>query len=282
MENCLITELESGEFNAMDIIEVTEVPDISILVKDIGFNPLNYSFPAVPIIQYLHTSVDKSVLKEYIMYFGITEIDTDIGLFLNRVKKETYIKYMRDFHSFFFTDNQENQDKEIFTAQIKLEDTILLHKRSFAKMSQVFSTTGGYMQVISTVMTLIALFTKKFSLEQKLLNSLFNFNIKQRKIILSIEYEKKLDYNLSLEKKKKRENKFIPYKARKSIISDKKKKDRRSGFLVVENLNNFAEIIKSDRDQKKLSYQINDFNNNKVNLSDKGLNFLRKYLSQKK
>ena len=36
MENCLITELESGEFNAMDIIEVTEVPDISILVKDIS------------------------------------------------------------------------------------------------------------------------------------------------------------------------------------------------------------------------------------------------------
>ena len=215
----------------------------SILVKDIGFNPLNYSFPAVPIIQYLHTSVDKSVLKEYIMYFGITEIDTDIGLFLNRVKKETYIKYMRDFHSFFFTDNeQENKGKEIFTSQIRLEDTILFHKRTFTKMSEVFSLTGGYMQVISTVLALIALLTKKFSLEQKLLNCLFNFNIKQRKIILCIEYKKKLDYNYTLEKGTIRKNTFILYEPKKSIISRKSKRD---SFLILNKKKKIAQLKRS-------------------------------------
>ena len=203
----------------------------SILVKDIGFNPLNYSFPAVPIIQYLHTSVDKSVLKEYIMYFGITEINTDIGLFLKKIKKETYIKYIRDFHSIsFFGNVQENQGKEIFTAQIRLEETILFHKRTFTKMSEVFSLTGGYMQVISTIMALIALLTKKFSLEQKLLNCLFNFNIKQRKIILCIEYKKRIDYNYTLEKATLRKNTFILYEPKKSIISRKSKRD---SFLIL-------------------------------------------------
>ena len=32
--NCIITELEDGEFVGIDIFEVSEVPDISILVKD--------------------------------------------------------------------------------------------------------------------------------------------------------------------------------------------------------------------------------------------------------
>ena len=34
MENCIITELEDGEFNGLDLIEIYEIPDISILVKN--------------------------------------------------------------------------------------------------------------------------------------------------------------------------------------------------------------------------------------------------------
>ena len=62
--------------------------DFSILAKDIGLNPFNYSFPTVSIFQDLYTTIDKSLLKEFIVYFGITEIDIDIGLFSNKIKKE--------------------------------------------------------------------------------------------------------------------------------------------------------------------------------------------------
>ena len=229
----------------------------SILLKDIEFNPINYTFPTIPIFQNLHTSIDKSVLKEYIMYFGITEIDTDIGLFTSQIKKESYIKFMRDFHSFFFIDKKENQDKEIFTAQIRLEDTILLHKRTFTKMSEVFSTTGGYMQFISAVMALIALLTKKFSLEQKLLNSLFNFNIKQKKIILFIEYKKKLDYNTSIEKGNVKDNSFILYEPKKSIVSRRSKRD---SILILNRTtnNNLAKLRRSVTYQKISSKRLND------------------------
>ena len=80
-------------------------------------------------------------------------------------------------------------------------------------MSEVFSITGGYMQLISTIFMLITIFTKNINIEKKILNKLFNFNIKQRKIILSIQYQKKLNYLIHNEKGYI--NSFIPYKPKK-------------------------------------------------------------------
>ena len=48
----------------------------SILAKDIGLNPFNYSFPTLPLVQDIYTVIDKSFRTEFIVYFGITEIDT--------------------------------------------------------------------------------------------------------------------------------------------------------------------------------------------------------------
>ena len=206
----------------------------SLRIKDIGFSPFNYSFPTLPIIRYFNTALSKSIFKEYIMYFGIAEINTDVGLLFNKIKKETFLKYTRDFHTFYFQDSEKYLNKEIFSTQIMLEDYIYHQKRTFTKMSAVLSTTGGYMQFISTIFAIIALLTKKFSLELKLLNSLFNFNIKQRKIILSIEYQKKMNYN-HLNEKGKVNNNFILYEPRKSIIS---RRSRRDGVLMLNTNNN--------------------------------------------
>ena len=239
----------------------------SFIAKDIGFNPFNYSFPIVPIIQDLYTSIDKSFLMEYIMYFGIAQINTDNGLFSTKIKKENYIKYIRDFHSLFFIDkNYYLSGKEILKAEIRLEDSIYYVNRKYTKMSEVFSALGGYMEVISTIFSVIVLLSKKISIEQKLLNSLFNFNIKQKKIILCIEYDKKLDYNFSIDKGNQNQNKFIQYNARKSIVS---KKNRRNSIFFISNFNNFSPIIKkSETELEDNRLNLRD-NNNKI--SDKGL-----------
>ena len=47
---------------------------------------------------------------------------------------------------------------------------------------------------------LLTLLTKNINIEKKLLNNLFNFNIKQKKIILSIKYTKKLNFLMHSEK----------------------------------------------------------------------------------
>ena len=44
-------------------------------------------------------------------------------------------------------------------------------------MSEVFSITGGYMQLISTIFALLTLLTKNFNVEKKILNRLKNDDI---------------------------------------------------------------------------------------------------------
>jgi len=243
----------------------------SILAKDIGLNPFNYSSPTVSIFQDLYTTIDKSILKEFFIYFGITEIDTDVGLFSNEIKKEIYLKYMKDFQSFFFLSEEDYKSgKEILTTEIRLADNINFQKRTYTKMSQVFSTTGGYMQVIYTFFGLIALLTKKISIEKKLLNSLFNFNIRQKKIILCIEYKKKLDYISSLDKEKK--SNFIPYQAKKSLIDTKSKSKRNSFIFLNRNTNIFDKMIIKKTDTGPIVYHSNINESNSQNSNkNKGL-----------
>ena len=224
------TYLKSGYFSA--------------LVKDIGLNPFNYSNPIIPVVQDLYTTIDKYIQKEFIIYFGITHIETDVGLFSNVLKKEEHLRYVNHLSNIFFIDNEEySSKKEILSAEIRLEDNIYFQKREYTKMALVFSTTGGYMQVIYTILGLFALLTKKFNLEQKLLNSLFNFNIRQKKIILSIEYDKKLGYNSFDDKGK--ENNFIPYEAKKSILSKNNMYKRNSIFMFNRNNNNILPKMKN-------------------------------------
>ena len=188
----------------------------SITIKDIGLNPLNYSFPIIPIIQILKTNVDIRMCRESLIYIGITEIDTDVGLFVQSLKTEQYLEYRKYSQSFFFMSEEEyHNGKEIFGAQIRLEEYIHFQKREYTKMSEVFSITGGYMQLISTVLSIITIFTNNFNMEKKILNRLFNFNLKQRKIILSVQYEKNLNYLINYEKDNGAF--FIPFKAKKSL-----------------------------------------------------------------
>ena len=249
----------------------------SILAKDIGLNPFNYTFPTVPTIQDLLISINKSVKKELIIYYGITEIESDIGLFIDNIKKEMHLKYIKDDNHFiFFDDEKYYSRKEIIRTEIKLGDNIYLYKRKYTKMSQVFSTIGGYMQIISTILSLLVLLTKKISIEKKLLNNLFNFNFKERKIILSIEYEKKLDFSTSLDKEKKKE--YIPYEAKKSILT--KGQYRRKSILLVRN-NNYRPppvIKKSFTDTNFLGPKNKENNQNQNNGTKKVEVFKKKII----
>ena len=64
-------------------------------MKDIGLNPLNYTFPIIPTIQNIKTNVDKTMCRESFIYVGIVEVKTDIGLFKNLIKTETFLQYQK-------------------------------------------------------------------------------------------------------------------------------------------------------------------------------------------
>ena len=209
----------------------------SLLAKDTALIPNNYTNPGMDVLLNTYTSIDKLMKKDYIIKFALTEIETDSGFFLQNIRKDKYLKYMKDFDQFFFVESDYLfSGNEILTLTIRLDDNIYFQKRTYTKMAEVFATTGGYMQLLYTVFGLISILTKKMNIEKKLLNSLFYFNIKQKKVILSIEYKKKLNYVTSksfIEKtdnpiketseifKNNYKNKninFIPYLAKKSPI----------------------------------------------------------------
>ena len=231
----------------------------SILAKDTALIPNNYTNPGMDVLLNTYTSIDKIMKKDYIIKFALTEIETDSGFFLQNIRTDKYLKYIKDFDQFFFVESDYLfSGNEVLTLTIRLDDNIFFQKRRYAKMAEVFATTGGYMQLLYTVFGLISILLKKMNIEQKLLNSLFYFNVKQKKVILSIEYKKKLNYvttkafnektdnpikdtyEISKNNNKNKNINFIPYLAKKSPLKNKYSKMKND---VKSNKNKFLLTI---------------------------------------
>ena len=158
---------------------------ISILVKDIGLEPSNYLKPVVPQFQDIYVTIDKSYFRDFVIFFGITEIQTDEGLFFEDFHKERYINYMKTTQGIYYQDEQNyNNGDSICEVQFRMSDDIRIQKRTYRKMSEVFAITGGYMQLISTIFSIITFLTNKIEYEVEMVNSLFNFYPKKGKLSL--------------------------------------------------------------------------------------------------
>ena len=84
----------------------------SIITKDIGLNPSNISYPVIHTLQNIYTTIDKSMYRELILYYGITEIRTDMGLFYENLKTERYLQFKKDIQSFYFRDESEYYEEK--------------------------------------------------------------------------------------------------------------------------------------------------------------------------
>ena len=160
----------------------------SIILKDIGLNPSNYSIPVIPTLQDLYTTIDTRIYKNYILNLGVTEIHTDIGLFQEKIKTQKYLQFRKEMETFTFRNEEEYyQGKSVIIAQLKLDDNINVQTRSYVKIPEIFSTIGGYMQLMNTAFLLFSIIVNKFNLELKILNSIFKFNLKKKKIIMKLQ-----------------------------------------------------------------------------------------------
>ena len=157
----------------------------SILLKDRGLNPSNYTYPTIPTLQDLYTTVDKRVYRSFILNFGLTEIHTDTGLFSENIRKDKYIQFRKEKQTFSFKDeNDLKNEKESCLIQIRLDDTIVVQKRAYTKISEILSRIGGYMQLMHTIFLLIALLINKIDSEIKIINKIFNFDFDKNKMFL--------------------------------------------------------------------------------------------------
>ena len=208
----------------------------SIIMKDIGLNPLNYSSPILPTLQDLYTTIDKRIYKNYILNFRVTEISTDTGLISSDVKKNKYLQYFKELQTFTFREEEEYYSgKSVILVQIKLDDTILIQRRIYTKISEILSRIGGYMQLINTVFILLSSIINKIHSSLKIINSIFKFNIKENKMIL----------------------RFHPINELNTII-----KSRSSNYLIFSSKNSIDNIRKLDcfnKSKNDLMSKENDF-----------------------
>ena len=158
---------------------------VSILAKDVGLEPTNFSYPVIPQFQDIYVTIDKSYVRDFAIFFGITEIQTDIGLFYQKLRKERYINYMKTTQGIYYQDEKDYYNgNSMCEIQIRMSDDIRIQKRTYRKMSDVFAITGGYMQLISTIFSIITFLTNKIDIEVQLVNNLFNFYPKKKKLTL--------------------------------------------------------------------------------------------------
>ena len=212
----------------------------SILLKDIGLNPSNYSYPVIPTLQDLNTTVDKRFYKNLILTYGLTQVQTDIGLFNEKIANNKYIQFKKSFENFIFMEEEEeeyNSGKEIIFIEIRLDDHILIQKRTYTKISETFSRIGGYMQLMNTIFLLISLLINRLDAEQKVLNSIFNFNMKENKVNLKYQTLNSL-YSSNESKFVKNIDPNISSKNKGSSSKDSESNDNSNLYLISNNNNN--------------------------------------------
>jgi hypothetical protein len=93
--------------------------------------------------------------------------------------------------------------KSLILVQLRLEDTIFMQKRTYTKVSEILSYIGGYMQFMNTVFLLVSSIVNKIYSEIKIINSIFDFNLKENKLILKLKSfldSNKMNTNLYINK----------------------------------------------------------------------------------
>ena len=162
----------------------------SVLLKDIGLNPNNRSYPILPTIQDFYTTISKDFYKDVIFNYEITDIVTDDGIISESKKTERYLKFDRIKESFYLRNDTEYyyKGKSICKVEIRLSDNIHVQRRIYKKFASALSTTGGYMQLIYTIFMLLSLIPNQFKLETIIVNGLLNLSAINKEANASIKY----------------------------------------------------------------------------------------------
>ena len=236
----------------------------SIVLKDFGLNPSNFSYPRIPTLQDLYTTIDRRLNKNYILNYGITEIHTDTGLINGNYIKEKYLQFRKVLENFSLRDEKDyHSGKSLILVQLRLEDTLFIQKRAYTKISEIFSKIGGYMQLMNTVFLLITSFINKVYSDIKIINSIFNFNLKENKMILKCKSLKDSNKSLNIKYNK---NLIFSNKSRYNNLTIESNNKTKSNLILKDNdLHNISSLNISDNKKINESHYTINVNNNKNN-----------------
>ena len=228
----------------------------SMFSKDIGLNPENFSYPVRNTYQDLYTTIDKSIHRDYTVYYGITKVKTDTGLFFEDLKTNQYLQFRKEVQTFYFIDEKEYYSgEEICAIDFRIDELIYNQKRTYTKIPESLSLIGGYMQLIYTIFSLLSMLTKQFIPQLKILNGIFNFNFNQKKMVMKINTIKDLNLKSSVNNT----SLFFP-------ILEKKKPFKRNKIKSSRNVSNVSKINLIGVENNDNSSVGSIFNNKKSNI----------------
>ena len=267
---CINTTENKNHCKSQDIIDYYLSNNyFSLLSKDVGLTPFNYSNPTVPTLQDLYTSIGKSFQKEYELYYQISEIETDNGLFFDKVKKEKYLQFS-SINDKMNIRNEEDyyNGKAICRIQIRLVDTIKVQKRSNMKIPDALALIGGYLRLISTVFTLISTIPNDINTEKELINELFHFDsFLDSECIPKIKNKLNNEINQNKSKMTKSNVRFSTNLPK--ICNDRSKSNIMSSMVKESQKKNFIsnKSVKDNFQKLNKNYE----NSNNMNLKDNSL-----------
>ena len=217
----------------------------SIVLKDLGLNPSNYSYPVIPTLQDIFTTIDRRIHKNLILNLGVTEIHTDTGIINNKINIKKYLQFRKEIENFTFREqNDYYAGKSVILVQLRLDDIIFVQKRSYAKLSKLLSKIGGYMQIMYTFFLLITSIINKLNNEIKIINSIFDFNLKEKKMILKLKSIREINQNIGIKINNNLE--FSPENKLKTKKLEFENKSKNNLIIEENNIYNISPLNISD------------------------------------
>lgn len=219
--------------------------DFSLFLKDIVLDQTNDSFHIIDNIKKIYSSIDKQLHKKIVLNFGTTEVKENKG-FKFHTKK--YVQFS-DKEEYFYIQEQDF-NKEFISVDFRVSNKISVITIKNTKIIEIFSILGGYMHILNALFSLLSNFSRELIPDLKILNGIFNFNLKQKKMTLRIHTIK--DFNSLVFKK----SLFVP---------DKHSPDLNTKIPSNSNISKNSLIGMVDNNNDNVTSQINILNNRKHN-----------------
>ena len=174
---------------------------VTFKMEDIDLTPQLYNSPVQLRGKEVSANIGASLFKDVHAYFQVVNIETDEDILgfdiFSRIKKEKYIKYDQAI----ILSSLKGQDifqsgDSIVDITIQLSEKELTQKRTYPKLIQVLGDVGGLMEVFFSLFRLISSFLTETLYDQSIVNTLFEFDIDKKVVLLKKQKNRRFRYSI--------------------------------------------------------------------------------------
>lgn len=174
---------------------------VTFKMEDIDLTPQLYDSPVQLRGKEVSANIGASLFQDVHSYFQIINIETDediVGFdIFSKIKKEKYIKYDQSIILSSLKPNDVfTSGDSIVDITIQLSEQELTQKRTYPKLIQVLGDVGGLMEVFYSFFRIISSFITEALYNQSIVNTLFEFDIDKKIVLLKKRKNKKIRYSV--------------------------------------------------------------------------------------